>query len=102
MNEIDVRTLQRLLADGAAATLIDVREPHEFAAGHVPGAVSTPMSTLPATVHDLDRSAEYLVICQSGNRSLTVSTWLAHQGFRVTNVRGGTFAWQLAGLPVSA
>jgi rhodanese-related sulfurtransferase len=101
MNEIDVRTLRSALATDSPASLLDVREAHEFATGHVPGAVSVPMSTLPATVHDLDRSTEYLIICQSGNRSLTVATWLAQQGFRVTNVRGGTFAWQLAGLPLT-
>ncbi len=102
MNEIDIQTLNRLLTAGQAPTLLDVRESHEFAAGHVPGATSMPMSSLTTTVGSLDTTTEYLVICQSGSRSVTVSMWLARQGFRVTNVRGGTFAWQLAGLALAA
>jgi rhodanese-related sulfurtransferase len=101
MNEIDVHTLSRLIADGRGPDLLDVREAHEYAAGHVPAARSAPMSTLPGAVGELPRHTEYLVICQSGSRSVAVGTWLAKQGYRVTNVRGGTFAWQLAGYPLA-
>lgn len=101
MNEIDVATLHRLLASGRAPRLLDVREAHEYAAGHVPAAVSAPMSRFAAGAGSLDKDAEYLIICQSGNRSATVATWLTQQGYRATNIRGGTFAWQLAGFPVT-
>lgn len=41
--DLDRETIKRGLADGSVV-LVDVREPHEFAAGHIPGAVSLPLS----------------------------------------------------------
>ena len=55
---------------GGSVRLIDVREPSEFAAGHVPGAVNMPLGTLPGAAAQLDRDAAIIVICQSGNRSV--------------------------------
>lgn len=102
MNQVDVQTLHRLIAEGAKPRVIDVREAYEYAAGHVGPAESVPMSTLPSTYTSLPRDEDLYVICQSGNRSLTVTAWLAQRGYRVVNVQGGTFAWQLAGFPITA
>ncbi len=101
LKQVDVQTLHRRLADGTAPRVIDVREAHEYATGHVGAAESMPMSGLPSTYTSLPRDEEIYVICQSGNRSLSVSTWLAQRGYRVTNVQGGTFAWQLLGFPLT-
>ncbi|MGB7962351.1 MAG: rhodanese-like domain-containing protein, partial [Propionicimonas sp.] len=58
-------------------TLVDVREVHEYRAGHVPGAVNIPLSLLPLRVSELPASKPLYVICQSGGRSMQASSWLA-------------------------
>ncbi len=86
------------LADKLSAgdpALIDVREPYEFAAGHVPSAVNIPLGSLPRRTADLDPTAETLLICQSGNRSKRAARQLAKAGFAdAYSVRGGTLAWR--------
>lgn len=74
--------------------LIDVREPYEFTAGHVPGAVNVPLGQIPARASEFDPTAETYVICQSGNRSARATKALMKAGFtNVANVAGGTSAW---------
>lgn len=101
MHQIDVQSLHQLIATGANPRVVDVREAYEYAAGHIPEAESMPMSTLPTTYTALPQGEAVYVICQSGNRSLTVSTWLTQRGYDVVNVEGGTFGWQLAGYPLA-
>ncbi len=75
--------------------LLDVREPYEFAAGHVPGARNIPLGSLMQHVSEFDPAAETLLICQSGHRSKTGAARLKRAGFTdVHNVRGGTSAWR--------
>jgi rhodanese-related sulfurtransferase len=78
-----------------SVTLIDVREPSEFAAGHVPGAVNLPLGGLPGSAGQIERDARIIVICQSGHRSVRAAKRLLKAGFTdVRNVVGGTSAWQ--------
>jgi len=81
--------------NGGSVRLIDVREPSEFAVGHVPGAINMPLGTLPGAAAQMDRDAAIIVICQSGNRSVRASKRLLKAGFtNVRNVVGGTGAWR--------
>jgi rhodanese-related sulfurtransferase len=100
MQEIDIAALEQELRDGA--TLLDVREPAEYAAGHVPGARLVPMGQLPARLGELDRDSRVLVICASGNRSSAMTDLLVQQGFDAVNVAGGTGAWIRSGRAVSS
>lgn len=88
------------LAADPDAYVVDVREAHEYASGHMPGAVSIPMSVLPVRFQELPRDRTVYVICQSGARSAQVVQWLNPQGYDSVNVGGGTMAWILAGHPV--
>ena len=94
------------VADAAAAVdagalLVDVREDFEWNAGHARGAVHVPMMQVPARVDELPRDAPIYLICATGNRSGRVAEYLTQNGFaRPINVRGGTVAWQRAGLPI--
>ena len=73
--------------------LIDVREAHEFQAGHAPGAKNLPLSTLEQGYKELKPDHAYHVICQGGVRSASACKFLSSQGLTVTNVEGGMNAW---------
>lgn len=78
--------------------LLDVREPFEFAEGHIPGSILMPLGRVAVEAGDLPRDATVYVICRSGNRSVTASEILVQLGFTdVRNVMGGILAWQSAG-----
>jgi rhodanese-related sulfurtransferase len=80
------------------AVLVDVREPEEFANGHVPGALNLPQADLATRLDELPRDRPVFVICQGGFRSLRAAQFLRQCGFsHVSSVRGGTEAWRVAG-----
>ena len=74
-------------------TILDVREIHEYVAGHIPTAENFPLSTLGADFSKLDKDQKYYVICQAGGRSAKAHAFLHDQGFDVTNVEGGMNNW---------
>ena len=74
-------------------TIIDVREIHEYAAGHIPSAENLPLSTLGTDFSKLDKNQKYYVICQAGGRSAKAYDFLDAQGFDVINVEGGMNSW---------
>jgi hydroxyacylglutathione hydrolase len=100
---IDVDTLaSKLSAAGPDAPLvIDVRQPSEFEAGHVPGAVHIGAGELGATLDRLPREREIALICASGYRSSVAASLLQAGGFkRVAAVVGGTPDWADHGYPL--
>ena len=74
--------------------IIDVREPDEFADGHINEAVLVPLQTLAEKLAELDEEEAYYVICHSGGRSAAACEFLAAEDFKVTNVLGGMAAWR--------
>ena len=100
---IDAHDADRMLRSGTAV-LIDVREPAEFAAGHVPQALSMPLGTLPHLLDALALLPETRVIfqCQKGGRGGQACVATADQLVgRAYNLAGGIEAWSAAGLPVT-
>jgi rhodanese-related sulfurtransferase len=93
--EITVDDLAVLLAGGAR--LVDVRNPDEYEAGHVPGAVSVPLSTVPENLAAFSGEGPVHVICKVGGRSMSACAYLIDHGLDVVNVAGGTDAWIMAG-----
>ncbi len=76
--------------ESRAGTLLDVREPHEWELGTLPGALTISMNDVPARVDDLPRDGGLLVVCRSGARSDRVAAFLAMNGFEeVANLAGG-------------
>ncbi len=84
-------------AERTGGTIVDVREPMEWAMGSLAGAVHLPMSGMPANLDALDPTAPLLLICRTGSRSQMVARYLAANGFdQVANLTGGLFALGLA------
>ncbi len=85
--------------DSRSVTVVDVREPMEYAAGHIAGSRNIPLARLSRC--DLPAGALVLV-CQSGNRSAKgVQTLLQrNHPHPITDLQGGIPSWQQAGLPV--
>ncbi|MDH6235740.1 FAD-dependent oxidoreductase [Cryobacterium sp. CG_9.6] len=82
-------------ARAAGAVLVDVRNPGEFEAGTVDGAINVPLDDLRARLGDLP-NAPLIVHCQVGQRGHTAARILAQHGFDVRNLDGGYRTW-LAG-----
>jgi rhodanese-related sulfurtransferase len=96
--EIDPTRFAAAHADGAF--VLDVREPHEYVAGHVPGAELVPLGQVQHSAHLLPNGRPVYVICATGNRSLFATQMLRQAGIDAYSVAGGTTAWQTAGRPV--
>lgn len=82
--------------------LIDVREPSEWDAGHIEGAVHIPMGELGSRQDELARDRTIIAVCRSGNRSGQVVQALRNAGYDAENLDGGMQAWAAAGLPFVA
>jgi rhodanese-related sulfurtransferase len=77
--------------------LLDVREAWELQqASAKPGNLDLmhmPMHTVPARLHELDRTRPVACLCHHGGRSMQVAGFLEHHGYNVINVSGGIHAW---------
>lgn len=83
------------------AVVVDVREPAEYDAGHLPGARHIPQCQLADRLAEVPRDREVLLVCAGGVRSLRCAQFLKQLGYeRVTSLRGGTSGWRNAGLPL--
>ena len=98
--QISVDTLNDWLRAGKTR-LLDVRREGEWKAGHIQGAVWSPLDSLDTTLPEVDRGALVAVHCKSGYRSAIACSVLQRAGFsNLANVVGGLDAWQNANLPV--
>ncbi len=83
--------LDEALRSGACA-IIDVREPSEYAAGHIPGAVNLPMSRFNAKLLPADKRV--VLVCRSGGRSSNALRQALAAGHRnVRHYPGGLIGW---------
>ncbi|MBF4163715.1 rhodanese-like domain-containing protein [Nocardioides acrostichi] len=80
-------------------TVLDVREPVEWAAGHIEGALHIPLGVLPLRAQEVP-PGRVLVVCKVGGRSAQATQWLGQQGHDVVNLEGGMLAWDDAGRPM--
>ncbi len=95
---IEVSEADEMMKDGAA--VIDVREPHEYSSGHVPGAKLIPVNTVYAKREELPRDKDLIFVCAVGQRSALACEMAAAAGLtRLYNLEGGTDAWIKSGMP---
>lgn len=95
--KVDVPTAREMWRAGDL--FIDVRDPEEYAAGHVAGAVNVPIATIPGRVADLP-AGQIVTLCSMGGRAGKAAAQLDALGRTAMSVEGGTKAWAAAGLPV--
>ena len=96
--DLDRDTVKRGLADGTIA-LVDVREPHEFAAGHIPGSVSLPLSMLDPS--RLPSGKRVVFSCAAGIRSVRAAEFAQAFGHDIReHYKGGFKDWVEAGEPI--
>jgi len=75
--------------------ILDVRQPKEYQAAHLPGAIFIPLASLPDRVGELAKDKPTVAYCAVGGRSRAASQFLAGQGFsEIYNMTGGIKAWQ--------
>jgi rhodanese-related sulfurtransferase len=98
-SRLNVQEAREMLQNGAA--VIDVREPHEYNAGHVPDATLIPVNTVYARRAELPRDKDVIFVCAVGQRSALAAEMAAAAGLtRIFNLEGGTEAWANAGEPL--
>ena len=94
--EISIAEFEPHVASGSL--VIDVRETDEYIAGHVPNAISIPLSTLPDRIDEFRHEGTVYVICQSGGRSMRACQYLADFDINnLVNIAGGTSGWIASG-----
>jgi len=97
--EIDIDELAAGRAAGVP--VIDVRQPEEYEAVHVPGAKLIPLADVVARLGEIPGQGPVYIICQSGQRSLRAAEFLRNQGVEAYSVGGGTKAWAESGHPTA-
>lgn len=97
--EIDVGALAQRVDEGAY--LLDVRQPDEYADGHVPGSRLLPLGQVVERAGEVPAGETVYVICRSGSRSQKAAEFLRSQGVDAVNVAGGMLAWADGERPVA-
>lgn len=101
VNDLDIDDLKAGLADGSIL-LVDVREPHEFEAGHIPGAVSRPLSQFDPAELPSEPGKRVVFSCAAGVRSRHALAFAQSAGLAIdSHYVGGFKDWAKRGEPIS-
>ena len=81
-------------------TLLDVRPTLEYDAGHIEGSEHIPIGEIKTRSGQVGRDKPIVVVCQIGQRSALVASFLREEGYDAVNLVGGLAAWSEAGFPL--
>lgn len=95
---IDVDEARKCVEEGAQ--LVDVRDDHEWEAGHIPGAIHIPLPKLSERVGEIDRERPVVLYCRGGSRCEMATEALAAAGFDAAKLEGGVVGWSKQSLPL--
>lgn len=93
-----------LMINREDAVVVDIREPEEYARGHIPNAKPIPLGQIDKRLSELEKYKQkpLIVACGSGNRAPSACGTLRKAGFeKVFNLAGGVSAWEQAGQPLT-
>jgi rhodanese-related sulfurtransferase len=93
-------TARECFEAGTSSFLLDVREPHEYNAGHAPSAVNVPLGELDSVLAHVPRDKTVICVCRTGRRSNEATDRLRQAKVRALNLEGGMAAWLAAALPI--
>lgn len=101
LEPVTFQELRRLMRE-EDVTVVDVRPADEYAAGHIPGALSIPVPELKRRLRELPKSREIIAYCRGRYcvYSLDAVTVLRKLGYRARRAHEGWPDWRAAGLPV--
>lgn len=92
---ISVSELQSAMDSKKGWLIVDVREPDEFAQGHLAGAVNIPLGQVETRKGEIPKDKTVVLMCRSGRRSGLAQETLAKAGFtNLRNLEGGILAWK--------
>ena len=100
---VAAQELAKQIGSGSAPTILDVRSPAEYAAGHIPGAINIPHNELASRLGEIPgaKASEIVVHCQAGGRAAVAEKILVDQGYTdVRDLQGHFGGWVQQGLPV--
>jgi len=93
LDNISAIEAQELLKD-KNTVFIDVREPYEYANGHIPKAKNIPVGQIKDRMSEINKERQVVLVCASGMRSQRAANMLASDGYNVKNMSGGMSAWR--------
>jgi len=94
--EVTPAQVQRALADGGAQ-VVDVREPYEREAGHIPGTRHVELERLASQAPTIDPAQPVVFVCRAGVRSLMAAQAFRRAGFDASSMAGGLERWHAEG-----
>ncbi|HYF93233.1 MAG TPA: rhodanese-like domain-containing protein [Symbiobacteriaceae bacterium] len=95
MESVSTQELQERVERREKLTIVDVREPWEYAEGHIPGSILRPLGQIKTWANEFDKDREILLICRTASRSAAAYKYMRSMGFtNIKNVSGGIITWR--------
>ena len=96
IKQIDVHKVKEI-EDNNSATIVDIRDPASYQAGHIPNAIHLSDNTVENFLSETDKNKQLIVYCYHGISSQGAAAYFSEQGFKeVSSMIGGFEAWRVA------
>ncbi len=95
LENLDSGQLQDRLKNKKDRVLIDVREPHEYKSGHIPGSINIPLSQIKSRLNEIPEDKEVILYCRSGMRSRQAAKVVSKKNVKnLSHLAGGILTWK--------